>query len=380
VPAVIGVPKETEEGERRVALVPEGVARLAGNMVFVESKAGQAAGFEDSHYETKGATIASGEDSLYERAEVVLKVKPPTRREAKLVREGAVVISFLYPAANLEAVRSLSERKATVFAMELVPRISRAQSMDALSTQATISGYKAVLLAADALPNLFPMLMTAAGTIAPAKVFVLGAGVAGLQAIATARRLGAVVEAYDVRPAAKEQVESLGARFVELPLEAEEAQTAAGYAKAQSEEFYARQQALLTEHVRASDVIITTALVPGKRAPILVTEEAVKGMKPGSVVVDLAAEQGGNCACTEPGKTVIKYGVNVQGPLNLPSSMAPQASQLYSRNVTSFLRTMLKDGILKVDTGDEVIRGAMVLLDGVPVNPQTKAALEGSTP
>jgi len=261
--------------------------------------------------------------------------------------------------------------------MELIPRISRSQSMDALSSQATLSGYKAVLLAADSLPKLFPLLMTAAGTISPAKVFVMGAGVAGLQAIAVSRRLGAVVEAYDVRPAVKEQVASLGAKFVEVPLEAKDAQTAGGYAKAQSEEFYKKQQELLAEHTGQSDVVITTALVPGQRAPILVSEEAVKRMRPGSVIVDIAAEQGGNCALTEPGKTVVKYGVTILGPLNLPSSMAPQASQLYSKNLISFCGALLKDGKLNVDLKDEVIRGTLVVSNGEVLHEATKKALSG---
>jgi NAD(P) transhydrogenase subunit alpha len=275
-------------------------------------------------------------------------------------------------------VKQLVDREATAFAMELMPRISRAQSMDALSSQSLVAGYKAVLIAADSLPKLFPLLMTAAGTIAPAKVFVLGAGVAGLEAIATARRLGAVVEAYDVRPTVKEQIQSLGAKFVELPIEAKDAQTAGGYAKAQSEDFYLKQQELLANHEEQSDVVITTALVPGSKAPILVTEDAVKRMRPGSVIVDLAAEQGGNCALTEAGKTVVKYGVTIHGPLNLPSSMAPQASQLYSRNVTSFVLSILKEEKLSLDTADELVRGTLVVKAGKVVHEPTRLALEGT--
>jgi NAD(P) transhydrogenase subunit alpha len=252
--------------------------------------------------------------------------------------------------------------------------------MDALSSQSLVAGYKAVLIAAETLPKLFPMLMTAAGTIAPARVFVLGAGVAGLEAIATARRLGAVVEAYDVRPVVKEQIESLGAKFVELPIEAKDAQTAGGYAKAQSEDFYRRQQELLASHAHQSDVVVTTALIPGSRAPLLLTEDAVKGMRPGSVIVDLAAEQGGNCALTEAGKTAVKYGVTIHGPLNLPSSMAPQASQLYSRNVTSFVTPMLKDGALKVDLNDDLVKGTMVVQAGKVVHEATRKALESAHP
>lgn len=315
-------------------------------------------------------------NALYEESDLVLKVQPPTVGEASQLKEGSTIISFLYPLSNIAAVKTLVSRRVTAFAMDLMPRISRAQSMDALSSQATVAGYKAVILAADALPKLFPLLMTAAGTIAPARVFILGAGVAGLQAIATARRLGALVEAYDVRPAVKEQVESIGARFVELPLEAGDTQTAGGYAKAQSDEFYRRQQELLAEHASISDVIITTALVPGKRAPLLISEAAVKSMRAGSVIVDLAAEQGGNCALTEPGRTVVKYGVTIQGPLNLPSSMAPQASQLYSRNIVTFLVNMLKEGKLNLDMSDELVRGPMVVHEGKIVNEQTRAALE----
>jgi len=250
--------------------------------------------------------------------------------------------------------------------------------MDALSSQSNLGGYKAALLAAEALPRIFPMMMTAAGTISPAKVFVVGAGVAGLQAIATARRLGAVLEAYDVRPIVKEQIESLGARFVQMPVETKDAQDAGGYAKAQTQEFYAKQQKFLAERAWVSDVVITTALIPGQRAPILISEEAVKGMRSGSVVVDIAAEQGGNCALTEPGKTVVRYGVTIIGPLNLPSTMAPQASQLYSRNITSFFSTVMKDGVLKIDPKDDVIRGSLVINAGEVVHQATRTAIEGA--
>ena len=298
---IAGIPRETTPGEKRVSLVPENISKLSGLQITMERGAGDAAGYPDSAYVEKGARIADDARSLYGGADLVLKVMPPTPSEAGLLKEGSTLISFLYPLANIETVQKLTARRTTVFAMELMPRISRAQSMDALSSQATLAGYKAVLIAADTLPRLFPLLMTAAGTIPAAKVFVVGAGVAGLQAIATARRLGAIVEAYDVRPAVKEQVASLGARFVELPVETKEAQDAGGYAKAQSEEFYMKQQRLLAERAQASDVVITTALVPGQRAPQLISGEAIRGMRPGSVVVDLAAEQGGNCALTEPG-------------------------------------------------------------------------------
>ncbi len=373
-PIVVGVPKETAIGEKRVALVPDAFSRLKGLSVALEHDAGEAAGFPDSAYSEKGISIEPNASTLYQQADIVLKVQPPTPSEADLLKEGSILVSFLYPLSNLETVKKLASRGVTAFAMELMPRISRAQSMDALSSQATVSGYKAVLLAADSLPKFFPLLMTAAGTISPAKVFVVGAGVAGLQAIAVARRLGAVVEAYDVRPVVKEQIASLGAKFVELPVETKDAQTAGGYAKAQSEDFYKKQQQLLAEHAWVSDAVITTALVPGQRAPVLISEEAVKGMRAGSVIVDLAAEQGGNCALTEPGKSVVKYGVTIHGLLNLPSMMAPQASQLYSRNVTMFLLAMIKDGNLNIDTKDDLIRGPLVIQKGEVVHEATKKA------
>lgn len=376
---IAGVPRETSQGERRVALVPDSVSRLKGLEIRIEQGAGDAAGYSDSAYTDQGASTAPTSDSLYREADIILKVQPPSGKEAESFREGSTLVSLLYPLSNPAIVGKLASRGMTVFAMDLMPRISRAQSMDALSSQATIAGYKSVMLAADALPKLFPLLMTAAGTIAPARVFVLGAGVAGLQAIATARRLGALVEAYDVRPAVKEQVESLGARFVELPLETEDAQTASGYARAESADFYARQQQLLAERAAGSDVVITTALVPGKKAPTLISEEAVRRMRAGSVIVDLAAEQGGNCALTEPGSTVVKYGVTIQGPLNLPSAMAPQASQLYSRNITSFVSIMLKDSKLNVSSDDDVVKGTLVVQAGRVVNDQVRAALSGAS-
>jgi NAD(P) transhydrogenase subunit alpha len=372
---IIGVPRETGQGERRVALVPESISKLKGLEIKIEQGAGEAAGYLDSAYTDSGASTAPTSTALYREADVILKVQPPSEIEAGLLREGSAVVSFLYPLSNLAVVRKLASRGMTAFAMDLMPRISRAQSMDALSSQATIAGYKAVMLAADALPKLFPLLMTAAGTIAPARVFVLGAGVAGLQAIATARRLGALVEAYDVRPAVKEQVESLGARFVELPLETKDAQTAGGYARAESADFYAKQQQLLEERASSSDVVIATALVPGKKAPTLISEEAVRRMRAGSVIVDLAAEQGGNCVLTEPGSTVVKHGIAILGPLNLPSAMAPQASQLYSRNITSFVSAMLKDAKLSISTDDELVRGTMVVHEGRIVNDQVRSAL-----
>lgn len=380
----VGVPRETSQGERRLSIVPDSLSRLKkGISVKVQAGAGDSAGIPDSAFLEKGATILPDALSVYSESDIICKVQPPTPAEADLFKEGSTLISFLYPLANLETVRRLSTKRATVFAMELMPRISRAQSMDALSSQATVSGYKAVIIASDTLPKLFPMLMTAAGTIPPARVFVVGAGVAGLQAIAVAKRLGAVVEAYDVRPVAKEQVESLGAKFVQIAVQTADAQTSGGYAKAQSEDFYKKQQELLAERAGASDVVITTALVPGQKAPQLISEDAVKRMRPGSVIVDLAAEQGGNCALTEPGKTVIKYGVTIHGPFNLPSTMAIQASQLYSRNITSFLSALIKgedDGgvSLNLDLKDDLIRGPLVLNNGEVLHEGTKKALLGS--
>ncbi|MDG6915278.1 MAG: Re/Si-specific NAD(P)(+) transhydrogenase subunit alpha [Nitrososphaerota archaeon] len=374
---IVGVPKETAALERRVSLVPETVSKIgAGVSVVVEKGAGEGAGFADSDYAAAGATLAADAKSLYGQADVILKVAAPTLEEASAMKEGAIVISFLYPLANIEAVKKLASRKATAFAMELIPRISRAQPMDALSSQANLAGYKAVILAADTVPKLFPLMMTAAGTISPAKVFILGAGVAGLQAIATAKRLGALVEAYDVRPVVKEQVMSLGAKFAEMPVEAKDAQDSGGYAKAMGEEFTRKQQEFLAQRAKGMDVVITTALIPNQRAPILITEDAVKGMRPGSVVVDLAAEAKGNCAITEPGKTVVKYGVTIHGPLNLPSTMAPEASRLYSKNITGLLQLMLKEGKLVVDIKDEVVKGSMVVNAGQVVHIPTLKVID----
>jgi NAD(P) transhydrogenase subunit alpha len=352
------------------------VSKLGGLKAIVERGAGAEAGYQDVEYEQKGATIAPDAAAVYRETDLILKVQPPSLVEADMLREGSTIVSFVYPLGNVELVEKLAAKKITSFAMDLMPRITRAQSMDALSSQATVMGYKAVLLAADSLPRLFPMIMTAAGTVSPARVFVIGAGVAGLQAIATSRRLGALVEAYDVRPAVKEEVSSLGARFVELPIETGEAAGAGGYAKGQSADFYQKQQALLAEHAWASDVVITTALVFGKKAPILVSEEAVKGMKPGSVIVDLAAEQGGNCALSEPGKTVVKYGVTIHAPLNVPSSMAPQASQFYSKNITMFLGELVKQSTPSLNLKDELIRGPLLTYNGEVMHQPTKDAIQ----
>jgi NAD(P) transhydrogenase subunit alpha len=328
-----------------------------------------AAGFPDGAYEEKGARLRP---EVLAQADVLLKVQPPNRTEIDALKEGATVIAFLQPYTNAEGIRALAERKVTAFAMELMPRITRAQPMDTLSAMSTVAGYKAVLMAANRLPRFFPLLMTAAGTLTPARVFVIGAGVAGLQAIGTARRLGAVVEAYDTRPVVKEQVESLGARFADLGLETRDAQEKTGYARAQSEEFYRRQQQLMSQCVAAADVVITTALVPGQRAPVLITEEMVQAMRPGSVVVDLAAEQGGNCALTEPGQEVVRHGVVIAGPLNLASSVPSHASQMYARNVTNFLTHLLKEGRIHLDLSDELTRGPLVTHQGEIVHEAVK--------
>ncbi len=365
----IGVPKEAQPDERRVALVPDNVARLVGTglEVLVEAGAGDTALFPDSAYQEAGAKIVSDAATLYKESDVVVKVGPPVDRdgvkEVDLLHEGSVLIGLLNPLGDPALAQLLASRNVTSFSMELVPRITRAQSMDALSSQANLSGYKAVILAANALPKFFPMLMTAAGVIPPAKVLVIGAGVAGLQAIATARRLGAVVEAFDIRPAAKEEVQSLGAKFVEVALE-EETAAEGGYAKEVSEEAKRREQEVLNEHIAASNVVITTALVPGRRAPVLVTTEAVNGMSPGSVIVDLAAEQGGNCELTEAGKDVVHNGVQIIGPINLPSSVAVHASQLYSRNIYSLLQLLIKDGVLNLDFEDSIINATCLTHEG----------------
>jgi NAD(P) transhydrogenase subunit alpha len=372
---VLGVPKEVVAGERRVALVPDLVPKLAkaGLEVVLESGAGAGAGFPDSAYAEQGARV---EAAALESADVVLKVQPPSPAEAGRLKPGALLIGFLQPYSNLDGILALTARGVTAFSMELMPRISRAQSMDALSAMSNLAGYKAVLLAAGRLPKIFPLLMTAAGTMSPAKVFVIGAGVAGLQAIGTAKRLGAVVEAYDTRPAVKEQVESLGGKFILLDLETKDAEDKSGYAKAQSEDFYQKQQEFMGASVKAADVVITTALIPGQRAPVLIPEEMVRGMRPGSVIVDLAAEQGGNCALTRPGEDVVEHGVTILGPLNLPSTLAFHASQMYSKNVTNFLSHLLKDGKVQLDLNDELTRGPLVTHQGEIVHEVVKKALQ----
>ena len=369
---IVGVPKETSEGERRVALVPELVSKLtkAGLQVLLESDAGISAGFPDSAYQQHGASLDS---NILSRADVILKVQPPTSTEIQALKKGALLIGFLAPYNQPETIKALAVRHATAFAMELMPRITRAQSMDALSAMSTVSGYKGVLMAASRLQKFFPLLMTAAGTLTPARVFIIGAGVAGLQAIGTARRLGAVVEAYDTRPVVKEQVESLGGKFVELSLETKDAQEKTGYAKAQTEEFYQKQQELMKKTVAGADVVITTALIPGKRAPILITEDMVRAMQPGAIIVDLAAEQGGNCALTKPGQETVEHGVIILGPTNIPSTVPYHASQMYARTVTNYLMHLLKDGKINMDLNDELTRGPLVTHQGEVLFPAAKS-------
>jgi NAD(P) transhydrogenase subunit alpha len=359
----IGVPKETAGDERRVALVPEVVAKLveAGHEVIVERGAGSAASFEHEAYADSGASLV---DSAWD-ADVVVKVQPPTADEAARLRSGTVLIGFLQPLTDRAGIERLAEQGVVAFAMESIPRITRAQSMDALSSQATVAGYKAVLIAADRLPRFLPMLTTAAGTVQPAKALVLGAGVAGLQAIATARRLGAVVHGFDVRPAVKEQVESLGARFLDLGVKGEE--TAGGYAAELTPEQQAQQQTELEKRLPDYDVVITTAAVPGRPAPKLIPASAVEAMRPGSVIVDLAAETGGNCELTEPGQEVVREGVLIVGRLNLPSEMPYHASQLYARNVQALVNHLAPEGELVLDFADEITAGACVTRrEGVP--------------
>ncbi|MDQ2857204.1 MAG: Re/Si-specific NAD(P)(+) transhydrogenase subunit alpha [Candidatus Eremiobacteraeota bacterium] len=376
---LIGVPKETAPGERRVALVPETVARLAkaGSSVLVERGAGTRAAFTDEAYEAAGATLARDAAEVFAKAEFIAKVGRPSDGELAQMRAGQTLLAFLSPLGDPQSVERYAAQRITALSMDAIPRTTRAQSMDALSSQANIAGYKAVLIAALELPRFFPMLTTAAGTIRPAKTFVLGAGVAGLQAIATARRLGSVVSGFDTRSVVKEQVQSLGASFVEFDLGVDAA-GAGGYAKALTAEQETKQQSLLAEYIHGVDVVITTAAVPGRRAPLLINEDAVRGMKPGSVIVDLAAETGGNCALTESGQVVQRHGVTIVGTINLPSLMPSDASTLYSRNVFTLLQLIAKDGTLNLDMSDEIIAGTTLVKDGAIVHEATKAALTGS--
>ena len=374
----VGIPRETFPGETRVALIPAAVPPLikSGLEVVAESGAGSAAGFPDDTYRAQGAAIASRQD-VFKTSDIILQVRA-VPAEPGLLRAGQTVIGFADPLGSPNVIRDLAPSGVNLFSMELMPRITRAQSMDALSSMATIAGYKGVLLAATALPRMFPMLMTAAGTISPARVFIMGAGVAGLQAISTARRLGAKVEAYDVRPAVKEQVQSLGAKFVELPLESADSEDKGGYAKAQDESFYTRQREMMLKVVAASDVVITTALVPGKRAPILLTTEMVEAMAPGSVVVDLAAERGGNCELTKPDQVVTHKGVTILGPSNPPALAPYHASQMYSKNITTFLAHLLgkegaKQPAFPINADDEITRETLLTRGGEVVHARVKS-------
>jgi len=377
---IIGVPRETYPGERRVALVPLVVPTLtkAGFEVLVEAGAGTQAGYPDTQYSEKGATLVGTRPALFEKSDIVLQVlcygsnDLTGKDDLPLLRPNQVLIGFLRPLGSKEVVQQIAGRGVISFSVELMPRSTRAQSMDALSSMGTICGYKAVLIAADTHPRIFPMLTTAAGTITPARVFVIGAGVAGLQAIATARRLGAVASAYDMRPAAKEQVQSLGGRFVELPIEAKDAQDAQGYARAQDENFYRKQRELLGRVVQESDVVITAAVIPGKKSPVLVTEAMVRSMAPGSVIFDLAAERGGNCELTEAGKTVVRHGITIIGAINVASSVPYHASQLYARNMSTFLLHLFKDQKLQLNLEDEIIRETLLTRGGEIVNPRVR--------
>jgi NAD(P) transhydrogenase subunit alpha len=372
----VAIPKESAADERRVALVPDTAAKLiaASLEVSIESGAGAGAYFPDDAFERAGVKVVKSSEALLKDADAVLKVQAPALNEIALIKTGAVLISFLQPATQADIVRALAKRGVTAFSLELLPRISRAQSMDALSSQASAAGYKAVLMAAGRLGKFFPMMMTAAGTVAPARVLVMGAGVAGLQAIATARRLGAVVSAYDVRPAVKEEVQSLGATFIELALESQVGE--GGYAKEQSQEFLQKQRELIGEHVAKSDIVITTAAVPGRRAPLLVTGEMVKGMRPGSVIVDLAADTGGNVELTQAGKDVDVAGVTIMGTRNVPSTMPLATSQLFARNVANLLLHLVKDGAINLDFEDEITKGSCVTHGGEIVNERAKQLLE----
>jgi NAD(P) transhydrogenase subunit alpha len=373
----IGIVTEKFPGERRVSLVPASIAALkkAGLDVLVEEGAGREAGFPDAAYAEKGGQLLTSRGDVLAAADVVLQVR---LTDPAGLRVGQIVIGMADPLGAPQGVQALAAQGVTAFALELIPRITRAQSMDVLSSMATVAGYKAVLLAADTLPRMFPLLTTAAGTITPAHVFIVGVGVAGLQAISTARRLGAVVEAYDVRPAVKEQVQSVGAKFVELPLETGQSEDKGGYAKAQDESFYQRQREMMARVIAANDVVITTAVVPGKKAPVLVTAEMVRGMAPGSVIVDLAAERGGNCELTCADEVVVKHGVTILGPTNLPSSVPYHSSQMYAKNITTFLLhlvPLIKDGSVRVDPADEITRDTLIAEKGDVVNPRIRELL-----
>jgi NAD(P) transhydrogenase subunit alpha len=359
---LIAIPKETELNEKRVAATPETVKKLiaAGFAVQVQAGAGVSSHLADAEYTAAGASIAADAKSLLQNADLTLKVQKPSLQETDLLKEGSALIAFLQPALNPDLIKKLSSRKIVAFSMDAIPRIARAQKLDALSSQANISGYKAVLMAANALGRLMPMMMTAAGTVSPAKVLILGAGVAGLQAIATAKRLGAVVEAFDTRPAVKEQVESLGGRFIEFQAHENEREDKQGYAKEISKESQTKEIELIAKHAQAADIVITTAQIPGKKAPVLITEDTVRKMKPGSVIIDLAAETGGNCTATQPGEEVVKHGVTIVGRFNVPSLMPAQSAVLYARNIMNLVLEITKDGGLRLDPNNEIIRSALV--------------------
>jgi NAD(P) transhydrogenase subunit alpha len=377
---IVGVPRESFPGERRVALVPGVIPNLtkAGLEVVVEAGAGESAGYLDADYAAKGAKIVPDRAEVFRTADMVVQVlcygsnDKTGNADVPFFRRGQVLIGFLRPLGSLETIQEIASKGVTSFSVELMPRTTRAQSMDALSSMGTICGYKAVILAADRLPRIFPMLTTAAGTITPARVLIIGAGVAGLQAIATARRLGAVTSAYDLRPAAKEQVQSLGGRFVELPIEAKDAEDARGYARAQDETFYNRQRELLGKVVAESDVVITAAVIPGKKPPVLVTKEMVAGMAPGSVIVDLASERGGNCEFTRAGEIVVEHGVTIIGWFNLASTVPYHASQMYARNVSSFLLHLVKDGKFQLNLDDEIVRDTLLTRNGEVANARVR--------
>lgn len=377
---IVGVPKEIYPKERRVALVPAVISNLkkAGLDIVLEAGAGIQAGYPDAEYQEKGARLMESRAELFQSADIIVQFlchganDKTGSADLPLMRKGQVVLGFLRPLGTISTLKEIAERGVTSFSVELMPRTTRAQSMDALSSMATICGYRAVVLAADTLPRMFPMLTTAAGTIAPARVLIIGAGVAGLQAIATARRLGAVASAYDMRPAAKEQVQSLGGRFVELPIEAQDAQDARGYGKAQDESFYQKQRELLGKTVAESDVVITAAVIPGKKSPVLVTKEMVERMALGSVIVDLAAERGGNCELTKPDETVVAHGVTIIGEFNLAATVPYHASALYARNVSAFLQHLVKEGKLQMDPKDEIIRETLVTHGGEVVSARVR--------
>lgn len=373
---VVGVPLESANGERRVSLVPSFVPILAksGFKILIQKSAGDQAGFLDEDYQKTGAQFANEEEELFAASDIIVKVSDNSISPS-LLRPGQIILGLLNPLGSPKIAELYAEKEVTSFALELLPRITRAQSMDALSSMATIAGYKAVLLAASALDKIHPMMITAAGTIAPARVFVIGAGVAGLQAIATARRLGAAVQAYDVRPAVKEQVESLGAKFVEMELETGNSETSGGYAKEMGEEFYRRQREMMTRVVSESDAVITTAAVPGKRAPILVTRKMVEGMRSGAVILDMAAETGGNCELTNRGETVELNGVKVIGPVNLPGSIPHHASQMYSKNISEFLQNLLEKGEVSINTEDPIIKDSLLTHRGKIINERVREIL-----